>query len=135
MFRALSTAAGLAGWWSTVVTASSEGVGGVVHFTFAGDFNPEMQITELDQSRSLGWRCIGGHGPWADNTFRFELVDHEAGTRLRFWQHYAVELEDDYYGVYNYNWGYYLESLRLYVSTGQGKPFDATPAAVSAARA
>jgi hypothetical protein len=44
-------------------------------------------------------------------------------TRLRFWQEYAVELADDYYGVYNFNWGYYLESLRLLCVTGTGKPF------------
>jgi hypothetical protein len=46
-------------------------------------------------------------------------------TRLRFWQEYAVELADDYYGVYNFNWGYYLESLRLLCTTGTGKPFPA----------
>jgi hypothetical protein len=45
--------------------------------------------------------------------------------RLRFWQEYAVELADDYYGVYNFNWGYYLESLRLLCVTGTGKPFQA----------
>ena len=33
-------------------------------------------------------------------------------TRLRFTQDYAVELSDDDYGIYNFNWGYYLESLR-----------------------
>jgi hypothetical protein len=47
------------------------------------------------------------------------------GTRLRFWQEYAVELADDYYGAYNFNWGYYLESLRLLCATGTGKPFPA----------
>jgi len=40
------------------------------------------------------------------------------------WQD-AVELADDYYGVYNFNWGYYLESLRLLCVTGTGKPFQA----------
>ena len=45
-------------------------------------------------------------------------------TRLRFWQEYAVELDDDAYGVYNFNWGYYLESLRLLCVEGTGKPFD-----------
>jgi hypothetical protein len=47
-------------------------------------------------------------------------------TRVRFWQDYAVELADDYYGTYNFNWGYYLESLRLFCSTGTGKPFEAS---------
>lgn len=61
---------------------------------------------------------------WAVNTFRFELVELDDGRcRLRFDQFYAVELSDDDFGVYNVNWGYYLESLRLLCTTGTGKPF------------
>jgi len=74
--------------------------------------------------RELVWRCVAGHDPWKDGTFRFQLVGSEDGrTRLRFWQDYAVELDDDSYGIYNFNWGYYLESLRLFSTTGTGKPF------------
>jgi hypothetical protein len=51
--------------------------------------------------------------------------DDDGQTRLRFWQDYAVELDDDAYGIYNFNWGYYLESLRLYCTTGMGQPFPA----------
>ncbi len=46
-------------------------------------------------------------------------------TCLRFWQYYAVELADDYYGTYNFNWGYYLESLSKFCSTGKGAPYEA----------
>ena len=75
----------------------------------------------------LSWRCVAGHEPWQDSTFRFEIVAPDGGgAKLRFWQEYAVELADDYYGVYNFNWGYYLESLRLLCVTGTGKPFPAT---------
>ena len=45
------------------------------------------------------------------------------GDDERFWQEYATELADDYYGVYNFNWGYYLESLRQLCVDGVGKPF------------
>ena len=65
-----------------------------------------------------------GHEPWADNTFRFELEEKGTGTVVRFWQNYARELSDDAYGTYNFNWGYYLESLRLLGETGTGKPFQ-----------
>jgi len=58
------------------------------------------------------------------NTFRFELAGQTGGTTVRFWQDYARELSDDAYGSYNFNWGYYLESLRLYCETGAGKPFQ-----------
>jgi hypothetical protein len=69
-----------------------------------------------------------------DNSFRFEIVAQDSGSKLRFRQEYSRELSDDQYGVYNYNWGYYLESLRLYCSTGTGKPFTPAPALSSPAR-
>jgi len=51
----------------------------------------------------------------------FELVALDDGrTKLWFWQDYAVELSDDAYGVHNFNWGYYLESLRLLCTKGTG---------------
>lgn len=32
---------------------------------------------------------------------------------------------DDYsYGTYNFNWGYYMESLRMLLEEGSGKPFS-----------
>ena len=90
-------------------------------FTFAGDFNPDMRVTALEPPALVCWECVGGHEPWALNTFRFELVDKAGGTTVRFWQNYARELTDDAYGTYNFNWGYYLESLRLLSETGTGK--------------
>jgi len=86
-----------------------------------------MEITALEPGSLVAWKCVGGHDPWADNTFRFELGDGDRGTRLRFWQQYARELDDDSYGVYNFNWGYYLDSLRLLCETGAGKPFEVAP--------
>jgi hypothetical protein len=125
-WRALTDPAGLAGWWSTKLDTTRVAVGTRLHWTFGGDFNPVMEITRLDQNRLLEWRCVAGHTNWNDNVFRFELAPLNASrVRLRFWQDYAVELADDDYGIYNFNWGYYLESLRLYCETGIGKPFEA----------
>jgi uncharacterized protein YndB with AHSA1/START domain len=122
VWHALTDEQQLAGWWSSRVDAPSARVGAMVQF--AGDFNPSMEITVLSPERELTWRCQSGHDPWRDNTFRFEIADADgAPTRLRFWQDYAVELADDAYGVYNFNWGYYLESLRLLCTTGRGRPF------------
>ncbi len=124
VFAALTTADGLAGWWTTIVKAEAA-AGAVVHLTFAGDFNPDLRVTALEPPALVCWECVGGHEPWAQNTFRFELADKAGGTLVRFWQNYARELSDDAYGVYNFNWGYYLESLRLLAETGGGKPFQA----------
>jgi uncharacterized protein YndB with AHSA1/START domain len=125
VWAALTDARGLAGWWSTRVEAPAAAIGARIAFTFVGDFNPVMEITRLDQDRELGWRCVDGHEPWAHNVFRFGLDGLGDGrTRLRFWQEYATELDDDAYGSCNFNWGYYLESLRLYSGSGVGRPFQ-----------
>jgi uncharacterized protein YndB with AHSA1/START domain len=125
IWSAITEADKLAGWWSTKLLTTSPVVGATIEFTFAGDFNPVMEITAIDTPRKLEWRCISGHEPWSNGTFRFELVPLDDGrTKLRFWQDYAVELSDDAYGVYNFHRGYYLESLRLLCTTGAGKPFS-----------
>ena len=125
VWSAITEERGLAGWWSTQVHAPAATVGARIEFTFMDGFNPVMEIVTAEPAAELEWRCVGGHGPWNDNTFRFQLAPLDDGrTRLRFWQDYAVELSDDAYGIYNFNWGYYLESLRLLCTTGTGKPFE-----------
>ena len=103
VFEALTTVAGLAAWWTTKVEGDA-GRGGLIDFTFGGDFNPEMSVTDFDAPASLGWECVGGVEQWADNTLRFELEDRGGSTHLRFRHDYAIELSDDDYGTYKYNW-------------------------------
>jgi uncharacterized protein YndB with AHSA1/START domain len=130
VWSALTEPTDMSGWWSTKVESPASAVGAVSQWTFEDGFNPTMRITALTEERDLTWQCTGGHEPWQDNTFRFQLELLDDGrTRLRFWQEYAVELDDDAYGIYNFNWGYYLESLRLLCATGTGKPFQAGAAA------
>ena len=124
VWEALTTDEGLAGWWTSTLSSDGPGVGSRTRFTFGGDFNPVMEVTGAEEGYQLEWLCVDGHKKWQDNTFTFQLVDAGGGRcRLRFSQHYAVELNDDDYGSYNFNWGCYLESLRLLCTTGKGKPF------------
>lgn len=123
VFDAVATGAGLSHWWSKQVDAE-EKLDGMVKFTFLADFNPHMKITEHDRPNAVGWTCVAGHEPWADNNFRFAIAPDDGGAALHFTQDYARELTDEQFGVYNYNWGYYLESLRNYCEDGHGKPFD-----------
>jgi uncharacterized protein YndB with AHSA1/START domain len=123
VYEAIATAKGLSNWWSTQVV-SEEKVGGIVDFTFRGDFNPDMKITAMTPSKEVGWECVAGHAKWQDNEFTFELSEQNGATQLKFTQLYAKELSDEDYGIYNFNWGYYLHSLKEYCETGQGKPFE-----------
>jgi uncharacterized protein YndB with AHSA1/START domain len=124
VFRALSRVEGLSGWWTTRVRTDATD-GNVIAFTFGDDFNPEMRVTALTEATEVDWEMAGGHEPWDGSTFRFTLEPTGEGTRVRFWQYYGRELSDDAYGSYNYNWGYYLDSLRLLCETGTGRPHTA----------
>ena len=121
VFRAVTTEEGLSNWWSTAVSIDS---GNVIHFRFAGDFNPEMQVTK-QTNELIEWRCVAGHDNWLDNIFSFEVREINGETNLMFIQEYAQELSDEVYGTYNFNWGYYLQSLKLLCETGTGTPFKA----------
>jgi len=123
VYQALTTRGGLARWWSTEVNGG-ETVSSTIRFTFGGDFHPRMRVARLQAGAAVEWICTGGHENWQDNTFLFELRRSEKGTSLRFTQTYARELGLDAYGTYNYNWGYYLDSLAMLVETGKGKPFQ-----------
>jgi len=122
VYRAIATAAGLRGWWSTHVEAD-ERPGGIIRFTFGGDFHPHMKQTLLDPGRRIEWLCIGGHANWQDNGFAFALNDRKGETLLLFSQDYAREMSDEVYGTYNFNWGYYLNSLKQFCEKGFGTPF------------
>jgi uncharacterized protein YndB with AHSA1/START domain len=125
VYRNLTTAQGLAAWWTKKVVAD-EAVGGKVEFMFMPGFNPTMRIVDLEPARRVKWECVDGVELWRGDTFEFELEARDPGTRLRFWQQYATELPDDDYGSFNFNWAYYLESLRLLCADGAGKPFHPT---------
>lgn len=124
VYDALTTGEGLAGWWTVRVSVDNR-VGGIIDFTFGRTFNPDMEITDLRDPGLVAWKCVGGHEPWTDNTFRFEIREGGDGCTLFFRQEYARELDDEAYGRYNFNWGYYLESLRQFVETGKGSPYPA----------
>ena len=128
VWSALTEPAQLAAWWSTKLAVDGTGAGSRQNWTFAGDFNPVMEVLALTDGQEVEWACVSGHDPWQDSRFRFQVDGTGNGrSRLRFWQEYAVELADDYYGIYNFNWGYYLESLRLLCVTGTGRPFQTGP--------
>jgi steroid delta-isomerase-like uncharacterized protein len=135
VYDALSTREGLAGWWTTDVRGESA-VGRTVSFRFADVFKPDMRVGALEPGRLVKWTCVGGEENWQDNGFSFELSDDGQLTRLMFRQEYARELDDKTYGEFNYNWGYYLTSLKALCETGTGKPFGvASATSDSAAKA
>ncbi|MFT5049641.1 MAG: hypothetical protein ACI8QZ_001034 [Chlamydiales bacterium] len=130
VFWALTTLEGLSGWWTE--RASIDGpFDGVLKFQFLPDFNPSMEVIEAEENLRVKWKCVSGHTAWRDSEFRFDLMYAPAGevradpnlTQVLFRQTFAFELDMELYGMYNYNWGHYLTSLKALCETGTGQPY------------
>jgi hypothetical protein len=82
-----------------------------------------MEVAKLDPGRRVEWKCVAGEKDWQDNRFVFAMEDRSGMTLVSFLQDYARELSDEVYGRFNFNWGYYLASLKKLCETGKGVPF------------
>lgn len=118
---AITTEEGPDGCWSDHVVVGGADVGRTIEFTFAGDFDPTVRVDAVVPGSSLTWRRIAGHSTWDDDPFRFDLaVLDDDRVRLRFTKDYATELNDDDYGIYNFNWAYYSRASAFCARRGGG---------------
>ncbi|MCI0714355.1 MAG: SRPBCC domain-containing protein [Chloroflexi bacterium] len=117
--EAITTPEGLARWWTPRVSKE----GDVIKFHFDENMRPHMKVKKNNDTH-VTWQCISGHDNWQDDTFTFDLHEADGVTHLMFRQHYTIEHPDEVFGMYNFVWGNYMDSLREYCETGIGKPFQ-----------
>ncbi len=130
VYAALTTAAGLRGWW-TEDCDIQDGVGGELAFRFGA--HKEMRIERQVPQREVAWLCTGAHididrfkrkDEWVGTHVIFHLAPHgESGTRLDF-EHVGLVPPFECYGVCSEGWQYFLSSLEKYVGTGHGTPYQ-----------
>jgi uncharacterized protein YndB with AHSA1/START domain len=117
--EAITTESGLSSWWTGGVSMDGERIS----FTFEKGFNPVMRVEQREPGTLVAWVPESGADPWMGSTIRFELGERDGKTGILFRHRYGQDLPDEVFGVFNFNWAYYLESLRLLCETGSGKPF------------
>jgi uncharacterized protein YndB with AHSA1/START domain len=122
VYRAITEQAGLAGWW-TVQALAEPRVGAVADFKFGDRYHTAMRITGLEPSRKVRWECVAGDEEWVGTKIVFDLEKQGDQTLVRFVQG-DWRAVTDFYASCNYNWGYYLTSLKSYCETGEGTPFE-----------
>jgi uncharacterized protein YndB with AHSA1/START domain len=122
VYSAITKTGGLKGWW-TVEAKADEKVGGIAEFIFGDRYFNKMKITNLEPDKKLEWECLEGDKEWIGTTFLFDLEEKDESTILRF-SHNNWKEDTDFFASCNYNWGYYLKSLKQYCETGEGTPFS-----------
>ena len=122
VYAAITEENGLKGWWTTH-TKAQPAVGSVAEFGFmGGQMVFKMKIKTLEAGKTVNWDVEGGGPPdWAATRVTWDLTPVEGGTKVLFGHRGYASSEGSFASV-NYNWGYFLTSLKAYVETGQGMP-------------
>jgi uncharacterized protein YndB with AHSA1/START domain len=136
VYAALTTPAGLAGWWTQTCTVGSK-AGDQNDFRFPGpDFSARFEITRLVPDSLVEWKCVDNTHPpqagyknphdWIGTTVRFQLQPIDpASTQLTF-THVGLSPSLECNTSCRNGWWHYLhQSLRSYIATGQGLPHPA----------
>lgn len=130
VYAALTTAAGLRGWWTQDCDVASD-VGDTLAFRF-GPNHKAMRIEHLAPGREVRWLCtqaqICGNfarkDEWVGTRIVFRLTPEAAGrTRLDF-EHIGLVPALECYEACNRGWQYFMKSLQQLVETGRGTPFE-----------
>lgn len=122
VYRAVTEQEGLARWW-TVQALAEPKVGAVADFKFGDRYQTAMRVVLLQPPTRIEWECVAGDEEWLSTRVVFDLEPQGDQTMVRF-LHGGWREMTDYFASSNYNWGYYLTSLKSYCETGTGTPFE-----------
>lgn len=124
VYEAVTTRAGLAGFWTPDVTATAE-VGASLRFGFEpAPVDLEMTVEDLQPGAHVVWSCPGPWPYWTGTEVEWRFEDGpEGGTRVVLLH---TGWDDDYddgeFGAVAYTWALVLRALKGYVETGTPQP-------------
>jgi uncharacterized protein YndB with AHSA1/START domain len=122
VYRAITEEKGIAEWWTDKVKAKPK-ENTIAEFSFGEKYHNKMRITKLKENQIVEWLVVEDHEDWVNTKISFKLQKEGDHTVLRF-IHSNWREKNDFYAHCNYNWAWYLNSLRLYCETGEGKPYQ-----------
>jgi uncharacterized protein YndB with AHSA1/START domain len=113
VYAALSTQAGLRGWWTLDATAD-EKVGGKAEFGFDNRQTIfRMKIEKLEPSKQVVWSCHGEQPEWIGTILTWDIRREGNITMLRFTQG-GWKSMSEMYAMCNSSWGELVHRLRDY---------------------
>jgi uncharacterized protein YndB with AHSA1/START domain len=121
VFEALTTTAGLAGWWTPV---TGDGLaGGELTFSFGPESQAVMRVDAAEPGVGIRWTNLACHvEDWVGTTVHFGIeATPGGGTELRF-RHVGLTPRLECYSDCKSGWDHFIPSLRAYVETGTGNP-------------
>lgn len=125
VFDALTTLDGLRGWWTTDASGVP-GSGGEMRFGFGEVDEFVMRVDSTSRPSSVLWSCTARRrGEWIGTQVMFDLFDPSSQKCELWFRHAGLTPKLECYSDCKLGWDHFLESLRAYVETGKGSPFQA----------
>ena len=122
--RALTTAEGLAAFWTPDVTAEAR-VGSEARFGFQGaPVDLRMHIDAIEPRRRVAWSCLGDFPHWGGTKISWELSPAGGDATRVLFKHTGfsdAQPEAEFASV-GYTWSSILGALQAYLETGTAKP-------------
>lgn len=121
IYTALTEKQGLQAWWSQHSEIEAA-VGSTARVSFFGDMVVfELKIVELVAGQKVVWEITASPPEWENTTITWSLAEENGMTTVDFAHTGFASMEGSFPGI-NYNWGWYLTSLKFYLEKGEGMP-------------
>ena len=123
VYRAISTAEGVAGWFTTGAEIG-EGVGALHRLSFPGaPMTWDFRIEAAEPGKRLAQTVVAGPPQWIGTEIVYALEAHpEGGTVVRF-DHTGFAEIDDMFREVTMGWAGMFLRLKEYVETGSPVPY------------
>ncbi len=126
VYKAVTETAGYQGWWTTNSKFTPQ-VGSSAEFKLK-DHGREvafmMDVTRLEPNKMVELTVRQAAPPdWPGTKLVVSLAPGEEGTHVVF-SHLGFPSTGGSFGFTNYNWGFFMGSLKAYAETGHGMPYQ-----------
>jgi uncharacterized protein YndB with AHSA1/START domain len=120
VYDALTTTAGLAGWWTAEVAGSGE-PGGKLEFRFPPVGGFDMEVLEGRPGERVVWQVVDGPQEWVGTTVEWNLHQVEGWTIVLF-AHRGWREPVEFMHHCSTKWAAFLISLKSLLEDGAGTP-------------
>jgi uncharacterized protein YndB with AHSA1/START domain len=121
LYTAVTTAEGLASWWTEDTKGAGDTVGGVLQFRFPPVGGFDMEVVELRPSERVVWRVVEGPEEWVGTTIEWDLRQDGDYTIVLF-THRGWAESGEFMHHCSTKWAAFLLSLKALVETDEGAP-------------
>ncbi|WP_391571693.1 SRPBCC domain-containing protein [Cohnella sp.] len=121
VYETLTTAEGLSEIWTNELIVNNQ-IGFVNEFRFGSDDVTKMKIEELIPNKKVVWHCIDSDAEWIGTMISF-AIEEKNGKSFITLRHMNWKEVTPFYRSCNYNWAFFLYSLKCYCEDGEGIPY------------